>query len=357
MKKLIIFMLAFFLLASCTTAPKDIDLTVDMSERLITVAESTDFIEIAKNVSPAIVGISTSDMGAQSVGSGVCVGSGGYILTNSHVITNPHNIKLHLFNKSTASAKLIYNDSASDLAILKTEQSMPFLPLCEVDSLEVGEEVLAVGTPLSLLLKHTFTKGIVSAIDRTLSVGSLAGEAYMHNLVQHDASINPGNSGGPLINIRGEVVGINTLKISSSEGLGFAIPTKNFKNLLGSLITKTNYSTPYLGAYGFDAEIANYYQLTHEEAGLYILDVAENSPLKKLDVSAGDIITKLNNQNIKNALDLRNALYSHSANDKITLEVIKNDKKYQHKVTLGYHPINSMHPYLELQQNSNIQKT
>ncbi len=340
MKKILFFMCFVLLLSGCTQNTTNIDPYIDMSERLITITNVSDFVSIAEGISPAIVGISSSDVTGESVGSGVCVASGGYILTNSHVILNPNNILLHLLNKETVKAKLIYDDSASDLAILKTSYSIPFLPLATVDDLSVGEEVLAVGTPLSLLLKHTFTKGILSAINRTLSVGSLSGDSYMHNLIQHDASINPGNSGGPLINKNGEVIGINTLKISSSEGLGFAIPVKNFRNLLGSLTTNISFQTPYLGVFGYDAEIANYYQLTNEDKGLYIIDIASTSPLHKWDIKEGDIITKLDDIEINNALDLRNALFAHSANDEVKIEVIKDDKKYRHTVKLAKHPVN-----------------
>lgn len=342
MKKILFIICLTFMLAGCTHTSSNVNSNIDMSERLITITNVSDFISIAESISPAIVGISSSDITGESVGSGVCVASGGYVLTNSHVVLNPNNIKLHMLNKQTAKAQLVYNDPASDLAILKTNQSLPFLPLAQPDNLSVGEEVLAVGTPLSLLLKHTFTKGILSAVNRTLSVSSLAGEAYMHNLIQHDASINPGNSGGPLINKNGEIIGINTLKISSSEGLGFAIPVKNFFNLMTSLTSNVSFQTPYLGVFGYDAEIANYYQLTNEEKGMYIIDVASDSPLRNWDVNSGDIITKFNDTDIHNTLDLRSALLSNSAHQQANIEIIKGNKKYRYSVNLAKHPVNKV---------------
>ena len=180
--------------------------------------------------------------------------------------------------------------------------------------------MLAVGTPLSLTLTHTFTKGIVSALNRTLKVSDTEGDGYMQNLIQHDASLNPGNSGGPLINSKGEVVGINTLKISGGEGIGFAIPTKSFRSLLSSYVTKVNYTVPYLGVYGLDSEIANYHGKTNESKGFYIIDISSISPLKNLQIKEGSVITKINGNVISNTLDLKNELYKLNYNDKVEIE-------------------------------------
>lgn len=298
--------------------------TSNMNARLISIEESTSISEVANQVSPAIVGISGISDDGESVGSGVCVANGGYILTNSHVINDCNKIYLYLSDKTSTTASVIYEDTVLDLAILKSSKSIPYLNLGDSDELIVGQDVLAVGTPLSLSLTHTFTKGIVSALNRTLKVGSTSGEGYMQNLIQHDASLNPGNSGGPLLNDKGEVVGINTLKISSGEGIGFAIPAKSFSSLLNSYVTKVNYETPYLGVYGLDSEIANYYNYTPLEEGFYVIDISESSPLKSLGVPASSVITKINDKVIKNTLDLKEELYKLSANDKVKLEYFAN---------------------------------
>lgn len=292
----------------------------------IDVGNPNNIGDVARVVSPAIVGISGEKSTSSSVGSGVCVSQNGYILTNSHVINNCDNITLYLSDKSQASAKIIYEDTVLDLAILKSSKALPYLNLGDSDEICVGQDVLAVGTPLSLTLVHTFTKGIVSALNRTLKVSNDGKEGYMQNLIQHDASLNPGNSGGPLINAKGEVIGINTLKISSGEGIGFAIPSKSFKSLLGSFASNINYEIPYLGVYGFDNEIANFYGKTNFENGFYILDVSEKSPLKNLGIDSGCVITKINNKNILNTLDLKDELYKCSANDSIEISYVKDGK-------------------------------
>ena len=303
--------------------------------KVITLGEGESISSIADAISPAVVAISaTSDYG-ESVGSGVCVASGGYVLTNSHVVSGFAEIVLHLSNKSTASARVIYDDPVLDFAILKANKSLPYLRLGESDDMMVGEDVLAVGTPLSLTLTHTFTKGIVSAVNRTIKVSSSEGNGYMQNLIQHDASLNPGNSGGPLINSRGEVVGINTLKISGGEGIGFAIPTKSFISLLSNFVVNINYQVPYLGVYGYDSEIASYYDSSKAQEGFYIIDIADDSPLREIDIKNGAVITKINDREIVNTLDLKDALYTMSAFDSIGIEYLQDGRVYKTRIKLS----------------------
>lgn len=314
---------------------------VDMSERLITLSYASDYSDIAESVSPAIVGISCYNSSSESVGAGVCVASGGYILTNAHVVPYD-NIEIYLFSGDTTSATKIFSDSSLDIAIIKSKISLPYLSLADNDSLAVGEEILAVGTPMSILLKHTFTKGIVSALNRTLRISSSSGESYMQNLIQHDASLNPGNSGGPLLNSKGEIVGINTLKITDGEGIGFAIPVKSFKSLLSSYVSQINYTTPYLGLYGLDSDIANYYDYTDETKGVYIVKLAENSPLKNAGVQEGDIVTKFNGLNINNYLDLRDELFKCNSDDLAEIEILHEGEYEQYNIYLQKHPVNNL---------------
>ncbi len=306
-----------------------------LGERIIAINEEADVPQIASSISPAVVAITGESEYGESVGSGVCVASGGYILTNSHVISDADTITLHLSDSTTTPARVVYNDSVLDFAILKSSRGMPYLSLADSDDIEVGEDILAVGTPLSLTLTHTFTKGIVSAVNRTLKVSSTEGSGYMQNLIQHDASLNPGNSGGPLINSRGEVVGINTLKISGGEGIGFAIPTKSFRSLLSNFVTNINYQVPYLGVFGYDSEIASYYDMSDKKEGFYIIDIATNSPLKDLEISPSAVITKVGDREIGNTLDLKDALYLLSADDSVYIEYYMGDKLYTAKTKLN----------------------
>ena len=243
MRKILVIFVLCCLMCGCEIfANKPTQSKVLYAEK-ISFEEDVSFEEIASEISSAVVGVGGYYNDGTSIGSGVCVSNNGYILTNSHCVSGTNSIMLYLDNNETTNAKIIYDNPVSDLAILKSYEPIPYLEIGDSDTLNVGQDVLAVGTPLSLSLTHSFTKGIVSALNRTLRVGGENGEGYMQNLIQHDASLNPGNSGGPLINNRGQVVGINTLKITSGEGVGFAIPSKSFESLLSlSAVLKSNFS-------------------------------------------------------------------------------------------------------------------
>lgn len=337
MKKVVsFFIVSAALLTGCDMSTKENTGVEPLNQTLISARSYNNTIELASSVGPAIVGIGANTVQGQAVGSGVCVAEGGIIITNSHVVSNADTIQVYLSNGDTGVAEILWEDTVQDLAIIKTTKSIPYLPISQNNNLSVGEDIIAVGTPLSLILKHSFTKGIVSALNRTLRVDTSSGESYMQNLIQHDASLNPGNSGGPLINLKGEVVGINTLKINGGEGIGFAIPSNTFSTLLASVIASDGeYQTPYLGAFGFDAEIANFNKLSTEKQGYYVIDVADNSPLKKIGLSDGCTITKLNDTVINTTADLRNQLYKHKYGDKVVIEYIKDGKKVKTDLLLA----------------------
>lgn len=333
MKKigLIIAMSLMVFLSGCKGSVADIKYK---GGEVILLSEDIETSGIAEAITPAVVAVCGITNSSQSVGSGVCVAENGYILTNSHVVNDCDEIVLYLSDKSNVNAKILYEDTVNDLAILKCSRALPYLQIGDSDEVMVGDDVLAVGTPLSLTLTHTFTKGIISAMNRTIKVSSTEGSGYMQNLIQHDASLNPGNSGGPLINSKGQVVGINTLKISGGEGIGFAIPSKNFVSLLSSFASNINYEVPYLGVFGYDSEIANYYGSSDLEEGFYILDISSLSPLNEMDISSGATITSIDGKKIKNASDLKNVLYRHEANDIIGIEYYMNGKVYCGKIKL-----------------------
>ena len=295
-----------------------------MIPKLISIDKNSTFETISKNVAPAIVAISSTTESGIGIGSGVCVYSGGYILTNEHVVSNTKKLTLYLYNGNTANAIVLWSDKNMDIAILKSDVALPYLPLNE-DSYSVGEDILAVGTPLNLIFTHTYTKGIISAINRTLEIENENGISYMQNLIQHDASINPGNSGGPLINSHGEIVGINTLKVSSAEGLAFAIPTKSFKNVINQVVKDKEYLTPYFGILGYDASIAMYYGSNFDTTGVYVESVDMDSPAYSAGIRAKDVITRFNDVEIINMLDLKSELYNYSKGSTIKVEFLRDN--------------------------------
>ena len=334
MRYFFVLLFTVFVLSGCSLF-NDFDNENDvLFAEKISFDSGANFEDIASKVGSAVVGISGVYNNSNSIGSGVCVSENGYILTNSHCITNTKSIVLHLVDGSSANAKIIYDNPVSDLAIIKSDKPIPYLELGDSDDLNVGQDILAVGTPLSLSLTHSFTKGIVSAINRTLKVGGENGEGYMQNLIQHDASLNPGNSGGPLINSKGQVVGINTLKITSGEGVGFAIPSKSFVSLVSSYVTNINYTLPYLGIYGLDSKIANYNNATTVDEGFYIIDIADSSPLADVGVLPTSVITKFNGRKICNTLDLQDELYSLTSGSVVSIEYVFNGERHKIKTAL-----------------------
>lgn len=307
----------------------------NMTPRLITLNGELKTSEVVQNVKSAIVGIKSSLGTEYAVGSGVAIKEGGYILTNQHVIANTRGLTIYFADKTSASATLIWQDSSIDLAVIKSSKDLPYLE-CETSNVAVGQDVIAIGTPLSLAFGHTVTKGIVSALDRTLEVQNKDGTiSYMQNLIQHDASINPGNSGGPLINSQGKVIGINTLKATDAEGIGFAIPIVSGQKIVSRLSVDSGYTAPYMGIIGVSTDYARSKNITTSNDGLYILDVDKNSVAGLLGLKRGDVLYKIDDVMVKSFLDLRNVLYSHSVGDKITVYIYRDNNPLQYSMTLG----------------------
>lgn len=341
MKKILSLCFLFmFILSGCVNRSQfeQADFSVDMTPRLIMASEYKSATEIVESVKSAVVGISANLGGGYSVGSGVAIADGGYILTNHHVVENSNSIVVYFADKTSVTAKFIWSDSSLDMAIIKSSKNMPFLECGSSKDLLVGEDVLAIGTPLTLQFKHTVTKGIVSALNRTLEIQSMGGASYLQNLIQHDASINPGNSGGPLISLNGKVVGINTLKASKSEGIGFAIPIEVGCAISERLIANNDFEPPYIGVFGFDADIANYYGETTMENGVYVVSIDHKSVAYKAGLDEGDLIVKIGDVEIKSLLDLKMQMFSYSVGDTIKIEFIRDGKLQNVTMTAQVRP-------------------
>lgn len=311
------------------------DEAVNMTPRLISLSGEMDTSGVIENVKTAIVGIRSSLANGYSVGSGVAVQSGGYILTNQHVINGTRGITLYFADKSTAGATLIWQDASMDLAVIKSNVDMPYLE-CETKDVRVGQDVLAIGTPLSLAFQNSVTKGIISALDRTLEISNIDGtKSYMQNLIQHDASINPGNSGGPLINSSGKVVGINTLKATDAEGIGFAIPIEAGVSAVKRLSVNNGYSAPFMGVFGVASDYAKIKNFNVETRGFYVMDIEKNSASDLAGIMTGDVIYKIDETPIYDYLDLRNFIYTHEIGDNVTVYLIRGGKEIVLTMALG----------------------
>jgi serine protease Do len=273
-------------------------------------------------------------------GSGVFISNQGYILTNNHVVADIQgDLTIILADGSQEMAKVVGTDQYSDIAVLKTTGKVPAVAtLGNSDVLNPGETVIAIGSPLGDF-KNTVTLGVVSATGRSIDTGN----GYtIDNLIQTDAAINQGNSGGPLVNLAGEVVAINTLIVRSSgsgtvaEGLGFAIPVNTAKAVAEQLIQTGSITHPYLGIsfQSITPDIANAYGLP-AQYGVYITDVAANSPASQAMLQQGDIITSLGGVSLDATHSYINTLFTFKPDAQVTVEFLRNAKAMQVQVTLG----------------------
>lgn len=321
-------------------------------ERTLLDKELYRIARVAQDIIPSVVGISTFTVVGESifegaeaiegVGSGVIVHESGYILTNDHVVGGkPNDITVIFADGSELEGETLWSDPTLDLAVVKVDgQSLPAAQLGDSDRLIVGEPAIAIGTPLGLQFQHTVTSGIISALNRTIEIPTELGENFMEDLIQTDASINLGNSGGPLIDIEGNVVGINTVKISSAEGIGFAIPIDVAKPIIRHFIEEGSFVTPYIGVVGFDREIAKFRNRRKAiDRGVYVIDIDERGPAFKAGIRRDDIITRIENADVTNMLGLRKAMYEYKVGDIIRIEVLREDEKHIFYVELEKKPV------------------
>lgn len=281
---------------------------------------------------PSVVGITTTTIDrnnyfaipqeSQGVGTGFIVNSNGYILTNSHVVSDGQASDVNvLFNDgSNMKGKVLWNDASLDLAVVKVEKTgLVEADLGDSDIVRTGDIAIAIGNPLGLEFQKSVTQGIISGLDRSIETE----KSNMTGLIQTDASINPGNSGGPLLNDKGEVVGINTAKASQAEGLGFAIPINTAKPIIEQIIKSGNFEKVTLGIKGIDVktfETATGTDLKVEN-GVYIAEIVANTPAQRAGIQTGDVITKVGDIEITSMADLNKSLYKYSVGDSTKIEV------------------------------------
>ncbi len=271
----------------------------------------------------------------QGMGSGVIVSSDGYILTNNHVVNGADEVKVRLMDKRTFTAKIIGTDPKTDIALIKIDaENLPKITLGDSDKLQVGETVLAIGSPLSENLEHTVTMGIVSAKGR-----SNVGLADYEDFIQTDAAINPGNSGGALINLDGKLVGINTAIVSRSggfQGIGFAVPINMAKSVMISLKEHGTVTRGWLGAYiqNITPQLAEAMDLSVNEGAL-ISDILSDSPAEDAGLEAGDVVIEFNGKKIENSSQLRNMVAATPPHTEVELKIIRDGEEKILKVELG----------------------
>jgi S1-C subfamily serine protease len=313
---------------------------------------ATAIREVAQAVKPAVVQITNlqvkldqfnqpTDVPA-GVGSGVVYDDEGHILTNNHVIEGAQQLQVTFPDGRTFQGTLIGADSQTDLAVVQIEgDDLPTAPLGDSDALQVGDWVIAIGNALGLPGGPTVTTGVVSALGRAAQEpGDQTGAGpWLFNLIQTDAAINPGNSGGPLVNLAGEVIGINTLGVAQAEGIGFALSINTLKPLADELVNTGKVSHAYLGIRATPLTPAIAAQLgAQADAGAVVVGVAPGSPAAEAGLQPGDVITAIDGDSIEAESDLPAALSSHKPGDEVTLTVERGGKQLEVNVTLGEAP-------------------
>ncbi len=333
---------------AASTAPDPAPL-VQQSIQVSATQIETAITRAVEKVSPAVVTVVGVIPGQASFfgrtpnqevsGSGVIISTDGYIVTNNHVVENAEEVAVILADGTKVPAVITGTDLYADLAVLKAQGSLPAVAtLGTSETLKPGETVIAIGSPLGEF-KNTVTVGVISATGRILDTGN---GYQMEDLIQTDAAINQGNSGGPLVNLAGEVIGINTLVVrggygsSIAEGLGFSIPANTVHTVAGQIIENGFFARPYLGIrwQAITPNLAAVYQLP-VEWGVYVAEVVPGGPAAASGLQAGDIITRIGDTTLDGDHTYINALFNYSPGDKTTLEVFRGNKKLQIEVIFG----------------------
>lgn len=325
------------------TETPPLEITEDMPQpHQIVAEERVDnhvVANVAKSASAGVVGISVlrvdgdsifeSDLSEKwGVGSGVIVSKGGYILTNHHVAGGKNKrIIVSLSDGRNIDGVTKWSDPVLDLAVVKIEaDGLTTIPFGDATKLQVGEPAIAIGNPLGLQFQRTVTSGIISALNRTIKIETEEGVNYMEDLIQTDASINPGNSGGPLLNSKGEVVGINTIKVTSAEAIGFAIPINVAIPIINRFVEKGEFIEPYLGVFAYDKEVMPYLNIDLKlDKGIYVVNVDENGPAHKSGIRKGCIIIQVDGVDMHTMMQLRAHIYSKNPGDIVNVTHISQE--------------------------------
>jgi serine protease Do len=322
---------------------------------------SRAFSEIVSAVSPAVVNISTTkvvrrDTGPffkdpffdlfsplhdfevpkkwkeQSLGSGVIVSPDGYIITNNHVVEKAEEIKVTLLDRRTFKGKIVGADPKTDIALVKIDaDNLPTLRWSDSEKLQVGEFVLAIGNPYGL--SHTVTMGIISAVGR-----ANVGIADYEDFIQTDAAINPGNSGGPLVNIKGELIGINTAIFSRTggyQGIGFAVPSNMARLVMDQLVQNGKVIRGWIGVtiQELTPELTQTFGLKKSNGAL-VSDVEKGSPAERAGIVRGDIILEFNGKEVKDVSSLRNMVAQSKRGSEVSIRIFRSGKEYTVKVVI-----------------------
>ncbi len=315
---------------------KRTDSTINVENVDKVLQNSQSIADILQTVSQSVVGISrikshsnsifssTGSINELGLGTGIIVSNNGYILSNCHVTGEKlSTCYITLANGYTYEGSVVWCDSDLDLSITKIDATnLTYATIGNSANIKSGETVYAIGNPIGYEFRRTITSGIISATNRTIQIEENNTVSYMTDLIQTDASINPGNSGGPLILPNGDVIGINTVKITSAEGIGFAVPINVVKPVIEEFVTKNKFDEPFLGICAYDKEVIPYLATSPNfSSGIYVVHIDEKGPAISSGIQTGDIITSIDGNIINNMVELKEYIYTKLPGDTVSISV------------------------------------
>ncbi len=329
---------------------KKVESTVPLQTVENVMQNSESIADMLEKASQSVVGISKIKTRSNSIfssknninelgmGTGIIVSSNGYILSNCHVTGEKlTTCYITLENGYTYEGSVVWCDPDLDLSITKINASnLPYATIGDYSSIRPGETVYAIGNPIGYEFRKTITSGIVSATNRTIKIEENNSVSYMTDLIQTDASINPGNSGGPLLSTSGYVIGVNTVKITTAEGIGCAVPASVIKPVIDKFVNENKFDEAYLGIYAYDKEVIPYIASSSNfSSGIYVVLISDDSPAISNDIKVGDIITSIDGKQINSMIELREYIYSKSPGDTISVNISRGYITKNFDVVLG----------------------
>ena len=357
--KIFIFLLVFLILILSYILYEKTQVSKNDTEENITIertAKTVDEVkkenktvtEMIQGINETVVGISKIEDTGSSIfssenitslglGTGIIVLNNGYILTNAHVSGEKYSkCYVTLSDGQTYNGNVVWSNTDIDMSIVKiNKNNLPTATLGDSDKINIGETVYAIGNPIGFEFQRSVTSGIVSATNRTIKFEENGTETYMEDLIQTDATINPGNSGGPLINVDGQVIGINGVKITSAEGISFAIPINSVKNVIESFKNNGKFEEASLGIFALDKNVLGYIdQNLRFNEGIYVSSVNKNSAAEEVGIKKGDIILTIDGNKLERMCDLRCYIYSKKPGDKVKLKIQRNYREMEIEVIL-----------------------
>ena len=352
----IICILAYYIYLSIDISQEDIKgnntVTAERVSQTIEEAqtENKTISQVIEKTNACVVGISkvkeigetifspdaVSNLG---LGTGVIVSENGYILTNEHVSGKRYSTcYITLSTGKNYTGSVVWSNTDIDMSLVKINvKNLNYASLGDSDEIKVGENVYAIGNPIGFEFQRTVTSGIVSALNRTIRLEENGEETYMEDLIQTDATINPGNSGGPLINLKGEIVGINTIKITSAEGMGFAVPINVVKSVIESYTKTGKFEEARLGIFAYDKNVIPYMGVNTNQTlgqGIYVTKTISNTAAEKAGIKRGDIILSIDEQDLDRMCELRCYIYTKKPKDEVNIKLLRANREMEVKIKL-----------------------